>query len=83
MGAGQVGGSGGSDRDRFLTVDPRFNLAVAITCVFTVISLLSALALVFFGPPTAEAKDLGSVCSHAFSGGVGALFGLVGGKAAG
>lgn len=83
MGAGRGSGSDGPDRDRFLTVDPRFNVAVAITCVFTTVSLLSALALVLFGPHTPEAKDLVTVCSHAFSVGVGALFGLVGGKAAG
>lgn len=65
-----------------ITLSPAFKLILLSVLGVTVLSLVVSLwlALSYENPPD-HVKALLTTCTHAFSGGVGALFGLLGGKA--
>ena len=57
-----------------------FNLVFLVASLLTVLCLATAVFLVFYGPQSEQQKQLGETCSKGFMLGLGAIFGLIGGK---
>jgi Na+-driven multidrug efflux pump len=58
-----------------------FNLVFIAALFLTVLCLGTAVFLVFYGPQSDQQKQLGETCAKGFMLGLGAIFGLIGGKA--
>lgn len=66
---------------RIVTAAPSFNLIFITVTALTVLSLIAAILLVIFGPDKPGTDRLVETCSKGFMLGLGAIVGLIGGKA--
>ena len=63
------------------SITPLFALVFLTALGLTVLSIGLNAALVFTGANSAAARDLADLCAAGWTGGTGAIFGLLGGKA--
>jgi hypothetical protein len=59
---------------------PSFKIVFATATGLTVLSLVAAFVLVFYGPDTEEARRLADTCNKGFMLGLGAIIGMISGK---
>ena len=68
------------DKNKIVSISPKFKLIFIADVILAVLSLIIAFAISFYHEPTDLQKSLFDTCSTTWKIGFGVLIGLIGGK---